>query len=234
MTISSTSLHSDVRVPSTFIGLSGPARVGKSYMLNWLTTNYEVSNCNPGEALKVMWSFSRDADLQALLGRFYLKELKRSELLEILQVNANFLLASYEHEKRYEISEGRGQEFRQRLIGFAEMWRAFYPEIWVKLAKELFYQEGKPAVGEILNQGEYQILRSQYDYVVPVKLECAYPASGGGDDSRGALSHYEMIHKYDNPTQSIEVAQLMIFEYHEFGIFHSPNILLPSIQKRPF
>jgi hypothetical protein len=223
--------------PSVFIGLSGPSRIGKTRMLNWLTNNYEVSNCNPGEALKVMWSLSQDTDLQALLGRLFLKNVDYTEMLKILQVNAGYLLSTYENEKLDEISEYRGQEFRQRLIGIAEMWRTFYPEIWVKLAKELFYEQGKPAVGEILNEGEYRILQSQYDYVLPVKLECSHPAEGGGDDSRGTLSCYAMTYEYESPSESVKVAQQMIFEYNEFGTFQPPNLYLPHIPKieeRPF
>ena len=60
--------------PSVFIGLNGQSRIGKTSMLKWLATHYEVTNCNPGEALKVMWAFSQDADLQAMQGRSYLAD----------------------------------------------------------------------------------------------------------------------------------------------------------------
>jgi hypothetical protein len=219
--------------PSVFIGLSGQNRIGKTTMLKWLTTNYEVTNCNPGEALKVMWAFSQRPLWQQAAGNWYFKHECYSKLREVMQEDAAGLLAYYEEQKAHHISLGLGQEFRHYLIGFAEMWRAFYPEIWCKLAKELFYVEGQVAFGEILNRGEYNILRRQYDYVFPIGLVCAEPAEGGGDDSRGKLSHYDNIFSYEKPYDSINIATKIV-EWYNDAVDGISLQKLPLVEEKPF
>lgn len=204
---------------SVFIGLSGSARIGKTTMLNYLTDNYDVCNTDPGAAMKCAYSainYPLDNCWLEKLGASFL-DTGYEGIKEILRSSKDILLDEYEKSK--------SSSFRNEVIGFAELFRVVYPDMWAALAKELFYVPGKVAVGEIINDSEQLCISRHYDTVITVRLECRNPAEVVKADSRSPVAYYDF--RYDYLLQdSLHVADALVedYNYHYFNFGNHPEI----------
>lgn len=197
---------------SVFIGLHGPARIGKTTMLSYLEENYNICRVDPGDALKCFFTVTTSSTLLEILGELYLDyEDPYTVLKDTIQEISTSLLECYETNKK------EGHLSRKATIGFAELFRSIYPDFWVKAAKDLFYEDSKVGIGGVINDGELRTIKQQYDTVFIIELNCHNPAGTKEKDSRTALS------THNNPTMkftydlmnSKEVAKSIVLQYNQ-------------------
>jgi hypothetical protein len=137
--------------------LFGPSRIGKTSIQDTLIDTYHWNGVDAGNPLKIAYAN------QEYLGAAYLDA--DTDLLEYVQLNQRYLLKRYENIRQ--------QQNRRNGVGLAEFMRLAYPDIWVKLAKDIGYlNPAHPCVAALLNPTELGVYEKHYEVEAIVNLDC--------------------------------------------------------------
>lgn len=198
---------------SRLICLAGKARVGKSRILNYLQENYSDTLCFP-DTTNALHVYQEAAGHLYQLSSLYLNG---GSIFDWVKEHGPMLLKDYDTLKASAEETGTQQFLRHTCIGFAELARVFYPDFWVKVAKDLWWEEGKVAVSTILNEGEYLEALKHYDTIDLVYLNCVNPKLEAEQDTRDTsftsfYGAYEFVYKLEDSLKIAENIYQLIME----------------------